>query len=319
MSLKSNRLNFLSDSSGVSVIFGAVLLLGILMLFFSAYLITAVPAQILSEESANQESFHSDLLNLFEKMANPAADFSSIGSKRGTRFFSAEHSAGFVDENGGRLLFEADIVLPPESAEFLKTKDTEGKEVKISEKAEEEAEEKAFEIYTLGSGSIVFFNSYTQLSDRVYYFGPASLILSQKDGAVSVTPAAVRLSKNESGSALISLSGRVFKSGGAPVFGNQTAVFFERLQKAEGVGFATALSVWYIPPPNDDFSFTSAEFAENRDECIRKMFYDLHRQIQSEYPDLDSVYDSKNIRLQIHSEIPIEIYFCVEEFAVAFE
>ena len=314
---KPNRLNFLSDSSGVSVIFGAVLLLGILMLFFSAYLITAVPAQILSEESANQELFHSDLLNLFEKIANPAADFSSIGSKRGTHFFSAKHSAGFVDENGGRLLFEADIVLPPESEEFLKTEETEVKKikkVKISEEAEE-----AFEIYTLGSGSIVFFNSYTQLPDRAYYFGPVSLILSQKDGAVSVTPSAVRLSKNESGSALISLSGQIFKGRAAPVFGNQTAVFFERLQKAEGIGFTTALSVWYIPPPNDDLSFTSAEFAENRDECIRKMFYDLHRQIQSEYPDLDSVYDSENICLQIHSEKPIEIYFCVEEFAVAFE
>jgi len=39
-----SRINFLSDSSGVSAVFGAVLLLGILTVFLSAFLLTAVPA-----------------------------------------------------------------------------------------------------------------------------------------------------------------------------------------------------------------------------------------------------------------------------------
>ena len=321
MSLKLNRRSFLSDSSGVSVIFGAALLLGILMLVFSAYLITAVPAQILSKESAAQDSFHSNLLVLFEKITNPAAGFSSTFSKRGVQFFSSEHTTAFIDENDGRFLFAADISLPPESEKFLKTEDSDDlNDSKFSKFLEEtDFEFEYFEIYTLGGGSIIFSNSYTQLPDNVYYFDPFSLIFSQKDGAVSVSPPSIRLSKNESGSALLSISGRILKSDSSSVFGNQTMLVFDRLQKAEGVGFVTAAAFQYIPSPTADSLITDAGFAENRIECIRNQFDDFHQRIQSEYPGFDSVYDSENICLFIYSEKPFEIYFCVEEFAIGFE
>jgi hypothetical protein len=263
---------------------------------------------------------------------------SSFSSKRGFQIFSSPGSVSssetviYVDENGGRFIFAAELNLPPESEKFLKTDGLDFSQlnpdlIEQVEQIEHFDNFSNFQTYTLSSGSIIFRNSYSQLPDQVYFLGPSSLILSQNDGAVSVFPSSIHFSENESGSLLLSLSGKIFKSNSSPVFGNRTLLSFEQTRKAEGIYFATAVAIQYLPAIEKSNSSEIKSGIEtniknktqNRDEAIEKSLFDFHKLIESEYSDLESFYDSETFSLLIYSEKPFEIHFLVEEFNIEFE
>ena len=266
-----------------------------------------------------------------------SSGFSSFSSKRGFQIFSSPGSVSssetviYVDENGGRFVFAAELNLPPESEKFLKTDGLDFSQlnpdlIEQVEQIEHFDNFSNFQTYTLSSGSIIFSNSYSQLPNQVYFLGPSSLILSQNDGAVSVFPFPIHFSENESGSLLLSISGQIFKSNSSPVFGNRTLLSFEQTQKAEGVYFATAVAIQYqaIEKSNSSEIKSGIETnlknnIQNRDEAIEKSLFDFHKFIESEYSDLESFYDSETFSLLIYSEKPFEIHFLVEEFNIEFE
>ena len=264
-----------------------------------------------------------------------SSGFSSFSSKRGFQIFSSPGSVSssetviYVDENGGRFIFAAELNLPPESEKFLKTDEMDFSQLNpdLIEQIEHFDNFSNFQTYTLSSGSIIFRNSYSQLPDQVYFLGPSSLILSQNDGAVSVFPSSIHFSENESGSLLLSLSGKIFKSNSSPVFGNRTLLSFEQTRKAEGIYFATAVAIQYLPAIEKSNSSEIKSGIEtniknktqNRDEAIEKSLFDFHKLIESEYSDLESFYDSETFSLLIYSEKPFEIHFLVEELNIEFE
>ncbi|WP_318785020.1 hypothetical protein [Methanimicrococcus hacksteinii] len=102
---------FIRDESGVSAVFGALLLLAVLSLFFSAFLLTAVPAQIMAEESDKNEQLLSDILKLSE---NPASS--------GRSSFHSQY-ASVHTETGGGIIFCADLSVPAETKSFLEADD----------------------------------------------------------------------------------------------------------------------------------------------------------------------------------------------------
>ncbi|WNY29156.1 hypothetical protein MmiEs2_13740 [Methanimicrococcus stummii] len=280
------------DESGVSVIFGALLLLSILALFISLFLTAAIPAKIMAEESAENDRLLSDILKFSE--TNDSGSFS----------FHSNHSTIHVFESEKHgIYFSADISIPPETESFLKAGAFSGE----------------FDSYRLSSGGLLFSCDYSQIPDCDYFLGDSSLLLIQDDGFSYLLPPVVNVYQNQ-GNILISLSGDLVRSTSSSVFGNLTTVNYKIIQTAEVYDFVSEIRIYYVPPEsksklNPDSVFGEIETVQK--EAFSEWLFQFEKKLNRDFPELktelETESDFENLTLIISSETPFEIDITVHE------
>ncbi|MDR0768091.1 MAG: hypothetical protein LBE57_06635 [Methanosarcinales archaeon] len=285
------------DESGVSVIFGALLLLAILTLFLSAFLLTALPAKVMSEESADNDLILSGILKLSEKTAASSS-----------HSFYSKHSAIQAVESEGGILFAvaSGLSAPPETESFLKS-DSFNHDLFFGFN-DDLADD--FVFYRLSSGSLIFSSRYSQIPDRVYSLGDSSLLLIQEGGSSFLKPPAVFVRKND-GKILISMSGDIIRSASSPVFGDLTTLNYRVIQKAEVYDFATAVCIFYIPPGQD--SFFNETVAVQREKAFKQWILEFENNLNRNFPELKTKSDADNLMIVISSDSAFEIDITVRE------
>ncbi|MDY0266777.1 MAG: hypothetical protein RBQ94_03910 [Methanimicrococcus sp.] len=307
MSQKS-ILSFLKEDTGVSTVFGALLLLAVLTVFLSAFLAIAVPAYKMSEESKKDDRLLSDIFILME----------SPPQKKIQKTFHTEDVVLRADENSGGFLFAAFVSVPPDTSSFLRY-DGKSQNSKIFDELQSPPHLSSLppdsEYYILSRGSLFFSCRYSQIPERSYLLEDASLLLLQKSGHVFLTPPNISIRKSND-RILLSMSGDIILSGSSPVFANRTVVKSETLQKAEIHDFVSFLAIQYLPPNTD--SFLSAKEKEQKTEAVSRYFSDLNHTIHLNFPELISEWDEENSTLLISSESAFELDCTVREIRYSF-
>jgi len=288
--------SFFQNQSGVSAIFGALLLFGIGIMLLSAFLVYAIPAWELHSESEENDSlylsviqFSNDIDSFFQK----SPDF-SFG--HGVLLFPPSNAIVLTDA-GGEFLFSADISVPPESETYLKS------------------DSSVSDWYVLSRGSVLFFNSYHQLPDQVYFVGPSSLLLCQNEGAAFVKSPAIRFSRAFDGRILLSLSGQVFKSNSSPVSGEKAVIRYRETKTIMIHDFVSDIEIRYVPSLSA-YPQMHSGFYENRDIALEFWLSDFGSRIADDFPEIEVVYKDEISGLVISSAVPIEIDICITEFEI---
>ena len=287
--------SFFRDQSGVSAIFGAFLLLGIAVVFLSAFLVYAVPAWELQKESEENNSLYLSVIQF-------SNDIDSLSGKPFSNFSAFQKSillppsnATILTDSGGEFLFSADFSIPPESEAYLKS------------------ESSVSDYFVLSRGSVIFSNSYHHLPDQFYFVGPSSLLLCQNEGASFIKSPAVRIIKGSDGRILLTLSGQIFKSESSPVFGDKAVIRYRETKTVMIHDFVSDIEIRYAP--SSDLQ-TYSIFYENRDIASELWLSDFSRRIADDFPEIEAVYRDEISSLVISSEVPIEIDICITEFEI---
>lgn len=284
---------FLQNKSGVSVIFGALLLLSIFSVFLSVFLITALPALEMYRESAESDLLFRDVLNFSETV-----DAFSSFSNASDLFLFARGAAVSADENGGKFLFRADMTLPPDPAAV--------------------PESVSFpDYFELSSGSVVFINAYTQIPDQFYFYGPAGLILCQEDGASFIRRPPVSLTRGEDDRILLRLSGRLIRNGD-PLISESSGTVHVRGQTVYLHDFISEIEIRYIPPPAVNIE-SDEIFYENRDIAVEKYLSETAVRIGQAFPEIEAVYRDEIVALTLSSDVPMEADIQIMTLIIDFE
>lgn len=291
--------NFVRDESAVSAVFGALLLLGIFSVIFSVFLVTALPAWVMHQESEERDLLHADVLTFSENAGILSRSAASGFFLPRTQVLSSRNSTVAADENGGTFLFRADTDLPPEVESILKTGSNP-------------------DYFKLSSGSLLFIENYQQLPDQFYFYGPAGLILCQEDGASFILPPSVYLSRGDSGKILLQLSGYIVECHSSAVSGVNTVICFRNVQTVYAYDFVSEVELRYVPPTGPNFGSDSI-FYENRDIAVEYYLSDLASSIQENFPEIEAVYKSEIAGLTLTSETPIELDIQITVLQVEFE
>ena len=289
--------SFFRDQSGVSAIFGAFLLLGIAVVFLSAFLVYAVPAWELQKESEENNSLYLSVIQF-------SNDIDSLSGKPFSNFSSFQKNillppsnAVILTDSGGEFLFSADFSIPPESEAYLKS------------------ESSVPEYFVLSRGSVIFSNSYQQLPDQFYFVGPSALLLCQNEGASFIKSPAVRIIKGSDGRILLTLSGQIFKSESSPVFGDKAVIRYRETKTIMIHDFVSDIEIRYVPS-SSSYPQTHSIFYENRDIASELWLSDFSHRIADDFPEIEAVYRDEISSLIISSEVPIEIDICITEFEI---
>lgn len=279
------------DESGVSVIFGALLLLAVFTVFLSAFLITAVPAKIMSEESAGNDLLLSEILKHSDNEV-PAGRVS----------FHSDYSTVHVIEDGG-ILFAADISLPPETKSFLKPD-------LIFNSVND------FDFYQLSSGSLLFSCRYSQIPDCLYSSGESSLLLIQEDGSSFIKPPAISVRRNKEDKILLSMRGDVIRFSSSAAFGHLTTLNCDIFQTAEVHDFISEIRISYSPPaPGPVLNETAAVQKEN---AFRQWMLKFENELNLDFPELKTDWNPEKRMLVISSDSLFEIDITVCEIEYSF-
>lgn len=298
----------LRDDSGVSVIFGALLLLAIFAVFLSAFLITAIPAKIMSDESAGNDLLLSEILQFSESEA-----FS------GSTVFHSDYSTVQIAE-GGEIVFAANISVPPETESFLKSDYSFDSSLNpFSNPSSGSAGD--FALYKLSSGSLLFSCRYSQIPDRFYSFGDSSLLLIQEGGSSFLKPPAVRVWRNKDDKILFSMRGDVlhFPSSSSSssslspslVFSNLTTLNYRIIQTADVHDFVSEICIFYLPPESD--SFLNETAAAQKEKAFQDWLLKFENELNRDFPELKTESDFEKGMLVISSDSLFEIDVTVRE------
>ena len=299
---------WMRGDSGVSVIFGAFLLLAILTVFISAFLIYWIPAQQLGKESTENETLFLSVLRFSEKLDDLNVPSSSFSSSFKSQTFPSNVTV-LVNENDGRFLFSAPVTLLPESEKVIRTGFSLDDDI-FSDLPDDR------EWFILGSGSALFYNKYEQLPDQIYFIGPSSLLLSQEDGASFIQEPSVFITRGSSNQIFMSLSGFIVQTNNAPVFEKNPTLRYRLIKTVQIHDFVPDVSIRYVSPETPAFQLSS-DFYSHRDEAYDTWFLNTREMIQSDYPEIDVYFDSDSMSLCLISSVPIEID--VQIIVIAFE
>ena len=289
---------FFQNQSGVSVVFGALLLFSICVVFLSVFLVYAVPAWEMYRESEENDSLYLSVI----QFSNTLESFprQSVSAKsQGFLSLPSSNATVFTDPDG-EFLFSADLSLPPESEMYLKT------------------ESSIPGYYVLSRGSVIFFDSYHQLPDQFYFVGPSSLLLCQNEGASFIHPLSIRFVRGSDGQILLLLSGQIFKCDSAPIFGKKKIIQYRETKTVEIHDFVSEFEIRYAPSLSD-YSSIHSVFYENKDIAMETRLFDFGSQGMNDFPEIEIVYKDEISSLIISSEVPIEVDICVTEFEIIFE
>jgi len=289
---------FFQNRSGVSVVFGALLLLSICVVFLSVFLVYAVPSWEMYRESEENDSLYLSVIQ-FSNTLNSYPQQS--GSAKPRRFLSLPPSNATVfTDSGGEFLFSADISLPLESEMYL-----------INESS-------VPGYYVLSRGSVIFSDSYHQLPDQFYFVGPSSLLLCQNEGASFIHSPFIHFVRGSDGRILLLLSGQIFKCDSAPIFGEKKVIQYRETKTVEIHDFVSDFEIRYVPSSSAYPSIHSA-FYENKDIAMETRLFDFGSQSMNDFPEIEIVYKDEISSLIVSSEVPIEVDICVTEFEIIFE
>lgn len=279
------------DQSGVSVIFGALLLLSVFAVFLSAFLVTAVPAKIMADESAGNELLLSEILKLSENDA-----------LSGQVSFHSDYSTVQVIQSGG-ILFAADISVPPETGRFLKSG-------KLFDSVND------FDFYQLSSGALLFSCRYSQIPDCFYSSGESSLLLIQEDGSSFLKPPEISVRQNEAGEILFSMRGDVLRFIPSFVFGDLTTVNYRVVQTAEVHDFVSEIRLFYFPAETGSFLNDTA--AIQKEKAFQKWMLLFENELNRNFPGLKTERYPDQRTLIISSDSLFEIDVTVREIEYSF-
>ena len=295
-SLKS----FFQNQSGVSVIFGALLLFGICIVFLSAFLVYAVPAWELQKESEENDSLYLSVIQF-------SNDINALNQKSGSGFSSFQgfillppSNATVSADAGGEFLFSADLSIPSESETYL-----------ISESS-------VSGYFVLSRGSVIFSNSYHQLPDQFYFVGPSSLLLCQNEGASFIQSPSVRFVRGSDGQILLLLSGQIFKCDSSPIFGENAVIRYRETKTITIHDFVSDFEIRYVPS-SSYFPQIHSVYYENRDIASEFWLSDFDSRLTDDFPEIEAVYKNEISSLTISSAVPIEIDIRITEFEIGFE
>jgi len=290
---------YVRDQSAVSVIFGALLLLSLFSVIFSVFLVTALPARTLSLEAEESDLLYADVLKFSENVETISRSGGSGSLFPKSQILFSRQSTVMTDENGGFLLFRAEMNLPQEVESVLKT-------------------DPASDYLKLSSGSVLFINSYTQLPDQFYFFGPAGLILCQEDGSSFIRPPPIRLSRGDDGKILLQLSGYIIEGRSSAVSGVNSVICFRTVRTVYAHDFVSEIEILYVPPAALNVHSDSI-FYENRDIAVKNYLSGLAALISDHYPEIDVVYERNSGGLTLTSVAPIEIDIQITVLQIEFE
>ncbi|WNY25803.1 hypothetical protein [Methanolapillus millepedarum] len=313
---------FLKSKSGVSSVFGALLLLGILAVAVSLMIANVLPALSQKEEEKEDKIFLASVVSFSEKtdqLMKKSISFTGQNySLSESQIIIGKNSSVFVDENTGGFLIWTNATVPP-NKDFLKFSGNHSFSEPESEKEENENENEsgnAFEALILSNGSVIFFKTYQQLPDRMYFYGPSSFVLSQRTGATQVSPLSIFVTKNAENQTMISLSGQIFKSKTPPVESDQKNIRFYVTKTATVRDRINYLEIQYIPnnSPPADFS----DYYENRELAVEKQMIEWVEKWNVECPEWKTEFDPENKILRIESDVSFEIEIVVSEIEIEF-
>ncbi|MDR2945030.1 MAG: hypothetical protein LBU81_08165 [Methanosarcinales archaeon] len=283
------------DGSGVSSIFGASLLLAILVVFLSAFLITAVPAKIMAEESEYNNRLVSDLLR-----------FSEQKHFGGSFFLKTDYTSVTADEISDQIIFTADLTLLPETKTFLKTE---------GDFSSFDSDLLSQETFCLSSGALLFSNSYSQIPDSVYSLGASSILQIQDDGFSFLKTPDIFFRRGKNGQILLIMSGDFVKLKSSPVFGDRICIRSFTIQSAEVYDSVSAVAFQYIPSHHSKISF---ETMRPKAEAFKKWAAQFENELARDFPELKIENDAENLILIISSETPFDIDLTVREIEFDF-
>jgi hypothetical protein len=293
---KNRITRWIRSESGVSVIFGALLLLSILTVFILVFLVYAIPAYQLEKESVENDTLFLSVLLFSEKLEN-LQSFSPSSSFKSQSFPS--NAAVLVNEKDGCFLFSAPLSLPPESEKSIASNFSLNHDV-FSDIS------KNTEWFFLSSGSVMFYNQYEQLPDQVYFVGPSSFILSQEDGASFIQEPAIFLIRGSNNQIYISLSGFIVRNNNDPVFEKNPTLRYRLIKTIFAHDFVSCVAIRYAAPETTAFQLPS-DFYGSREKVYTSWFLKLQETIQSDYPEIDVYFDPDSMSLYLISSVPIEI------------
>lgn len=293
--------SFLGNREGVSVIFGALLLLAIFAVFMSAFLITAVPTKIMISESEDSSRLASDILR-----------FSEQNYSAGCFSFQTAYTTVFADESSDQILFMADLTIPPESKKFLKKGscppflEFSGHSNNLLQSAD---------VYCLSSGSLLFLSKYSQIPDSVYSIGASSILLIQDDGFSFLKSPDFSFHRGINDKILLTIYGNIIKSNSSSVFGNRTYVHSFTVQSSEIYDSVYAVAFQYVPGSNE---VASVEKTELKTEAFRKWLSQFENESAASFPEIKIETDIENLTVYISSEMPFDINIIVQEIEYNF-
>jgi hypothetical protein len=302
------------DKSGVSAIFGALLLIAILALFLSAFMLTAIPAKVMSEESAQNDKIFIDVLKLSDSMNS--ASFGSSSSSSASFSFYSKYTTIQATESAGGFFFAAipEISTTPVTKSFLRSDhifDPTGFPDFNDHFKDDLENEIVFNRLSLGALS--FSSRYSQIPDRVYYLGDSSLLLIQEEGSSFLKPPSVFVRKGD-GNILISITGNIIRTASSPVFGDLTTLHYRVIQKAEVYDFVTAVCIYYIPPEQN--SLLNETVAAQKEESFRQWILTFENDLNRNFPELKMEVDIENLMIVIYSNAGFEIDITVREIEI---
>ncbi|MDL2261487.1 hypothetical protein LJC08_04565 [Methanimicrococcus sp. OttesenSCG-928-J09] len=292
---------FLGNNEGVSTIFGALLLLAIAAVFISAFLLTAIPAQIMLEESEDSSRLESDIIR-FSEQNNPA----------GSLFFQTAYTSVFADETADQIIFSADLTMPPETKAFLKT---------VGDIQPPDSSDDVFQssdVYCLSSGSLLFLSKYSQIPDSAYSIGASSILLIQDDGFSFLKTPDISFRRGKDDQILLTMSGTIVKSNSSSVFGNRTHVRFFTIQSAEIYDSVPAIAFQFIPASNNSKGGSELELNEAKTEAFKKWTANFENVLLRDFPELEIETDDETLTLFVFSETPFDIDIKIREIEYDF-
>ena len=283
------------DQSGVSTLFGALLLLSIAVVFLSAFLVYALPAWELHQESEENDTlflsivrFSNDADSMSQKSQTGISDFQSV--------VLPPSNASIFTDTGGGFVFFSDLSIPPESENYLKT------------------ESSVQNYYALSSGSVMVFNEYNQLPDQLYFVSPSFLLLCQSEGASFIKSPSAHFIESD-GRFILFLSGEILKCDSSPIFGEKAVIRYRKNRTVEIHDFVSDFEIRYVPPPSALFESHSI-FYENRNIAAESWLSDFSSRISADFPEMDIVYKDEISSLCISSAVPIEVDIRITEFEI---
>ncbi|WNY27697.1 hypothetical protein [Methanolapillus ohkumae] len=336
---------FLKNRSGVSAVFGALLLLGILAVAISLITANVLPARALLEEEKEEKIFFSSVLlfaekiNLLMKKSISFTGQSDFVSE--TQIIVSKNTSVFADENAGYFFVRTNATLPPNSvfmiadsnehsfleADFLPKKNKNGNEIRDgnenkdenenkneNENKDENENEKKFEVLTLSHGSVLFSKKYEQLPDQMYFYGPSSCVLGQKNGAVFVSSPSISVRRGENNQTMFTFSGQIFKSRMPPVEAEQKNLRFYVTKTATVRDRVNLLEIQY--KPETSIFEKDAEYYENHNQLLENWMISFSEQLKTDFPAWEIQYDSEKRTIRIESDTTFEMEMTVSEIEI---
>lgn len=282
----------LRDKSGVSAVFGVLLILGLLSLFLSAFWITALPARIMLEESEEAQLLYFSVLRFSEGLNHSLSRHSSDST--GAALFSSNLTLLVSSEEC--LKWRADVSLPPASREFLRTED---------------------DFYVLGRGSVIFSARYRQIPDHIYFLGPFGLVLSQEDGALFKEAPPIRLIRGKDNRILMKLSGRIIESDSLPLFGNAAAIRCDEIHSVAVHDFVSEIEILPIFSSSDIDYYSP--FDEHKEKAVEEWFSDFSRTVAEYFPEMTVTLNPETGGFIFASSVPFEIDIQTSVVRIEFE